>query len=126
VTGILAEFESEIKGEVDDLFNDPELTVSITWKRYKGTTQVSGATYEDATLTALYVKSGLGSRLVQRDVFVEQGAEHFIIRTEDLPTGWTSRSLGMNDLIVLGSQTLNVTAIDRTLGFLVSVIGQGQ
>lgn len=123
--GLMSEFEPGIFSELDELFGDAELTASITYQLYQGTDQ-SGETFEDIEdLVVVLSKRVLGKGEIKRGVQVQAGGLHILIRESYLPAGVTNKTLSLNDKVVYDSQTYDITGMDKTLGFLVSVICEG-
>lgn len=121
---MLAEFEPGILEIVDEFFLDPELSTTITYKLYQGTTN-GVESFQTFSVPAICSNHVTDSKPVMDNARVQGSIRQYIIREANLPQGVTRNSLGKNDKIVVGTQTLDIVDINKDLGFLIAVIVQG-
>jgi len=121
---MLAEFEPGILEVVDEFFADSELSTTITYKVYLGTTN-GVESFETFSLPAICSNHVTESKPAIDNTRVQGSVRQYIIREAHLPQGITRNSLGKNDKILVGTQTLDIVDFNKDLGFLIAIIAQG-
>ncbi|MBI4962498.1 MAG: hypothetical protein HY913_04415 [Desulfomonile tiedjei] len=121
---MLSEFEPGILEIVGEFFSDPELRTTINYRLYIKTERGVEST-NTFTLPAIRSNFMVESVPVMDGTKVQSSLRQYIIREADLPQGVTRNSLGRNDKIIDGTQTLDIIDINKDLGFVIQIITQG-
>lgn len=123
---ILSGLESPINRVLDRLFAEPNLTCTITYRRYQGQNGMGEDAFHDFSVKTIPAQKL--HRNTNTRVLVRTGYRSYIIREADLPPEVTIEDLTTNDRIIDGSglHELIVVGIDTTLGFVVEVTAHGE
>jgi hypothetical protein len=106
----------------DNIFDDSEIVVSITYTRYKGRdTAAQTFTISDAAR----IQHDVVSEELDDGVMVQRAQNMYIIKESSLPSGVTVADLTKNDKITDGSVDYLVSEIDKTLEFVIQVVATG-
>lgn len=126
MSGILGDLEIPIHGVLDLIFREPQLTATITYRLYTGQSAVGEDEFEEFSIIAIPSRKTYRTATLPKRLQAQTGQRNYIIREADLPDHVAIGDLSANDRIVHGDSELQVLELDKTLGFVVNIITQGE
>lgn len=125
--GIFKQIQGAVNSILPTLYNDEDLTTTITWRRFKDSSfdpdeGVNVDTYTNfANISAIRVEKEIGSKDAGRTYppgpyAISSGDVQYLFQFDDVPEGASIR-----DLLVDGSITYNVKKIYPVFGLIVKV-----
>lgn len=128
--GIFAQIQSAVDSILPQLYEDDDLTTTITWKRFLGNTfdeaqGVNVETYTDFTgIKAIKVEKEIGTRNWQGNTRgqwdIASGDVVYLFRDQHVP-----EDVSVRDLIVDGALTYSVKKIFPVFNLIVKVEVEG-
>lgn len=128
--GIFGQIKNSVNSILPQLYNDPELTTALTWRKFSGSTfneeaGVNEDTYTDSSVVAIRVEKEVGSTNAGRTYppgpwSMASGDIQYLFKYESVPDGASIR-----DLIVDGDMTYSVKKIYPVFGLIVKVEVEG-
>jgi hypothetical protein len=125
MSGILGDLEIPIQGVLDLIFEEHHLTTTITYRLYRGQTAAGEDDFEEFSIIAILACKRYRTAGVPKRLQAQSGRHNYIIREADLPDHVTVGALSANDRIVHGDSELLVLELDKTLGFVINIVTQG-
>lgn len=125
MAGLFNQIKKSVDSILPQFFEDENLITQIVWKRFdqsvfSETDGYSKDEYTEFEIGAIRVEESAnykGMSQALTAVAVSVGEELFLVRHEELPSGYSSR-----DIIEVGSDTFNVVKVLPVFGIIAKVL----